>query len=140
MSSKQTEYNRRWRSKNRSYCREYGMLWRKNNPDKVRAYSEKWKYKNPNKLRVYGWRQCGIDFTVEAYDKIYAAQNGLCAICSKPEKERAYLSVDHDHITGKIRGLLCHQCNLMLGSARDNPSVLENAAGYLRRNGRKQHG
>jgi len=140
MHPKQAEYNRRWRSKNKSHCRERGALWRKNNPDKVRACSKKWKDNNQNKLRVYWWRKCGIVFTVKSYDEMYAVQNGLCAICLKPEKERAHLSVDHNHATGEIRGLLCHRCNLMLGSAQDSPFVLKNAVKYLKKGERKQNG
>lgn len=67
-----------------------------------------------------------------------ANQGGCCcAICGKPETAKNQygiknLAVDHDHTTGQVRGLLCMQCNQMIGKAGDNPDVLEAAAQYLR--------
>jgi hypothetical protein len=61
------------------------------------------------------------------------AQGGVCAICGNTEDSRVarQLSVDHDHDTGAIRGLLCNRCNPMLGYARDNIAVLKAAIAYL---------
>lgn len=60
-----------------------------------------------------------------------AAQKGLCAICNQPDKVR--LGVDHCHKTKKVRALLCRNCNLMIGLAKDQSSVLVAAAYYLNR-------
>lgn len=60
------------------------------------------------------------------------SQGGVCAICECPDKKR--LSVDHDHQTGKIRGLLCANCNLALGNFKDDPDRLAKAIVYLKRN------
>ena len=60
------------------------------------------------------------------------AQEGLCLICQKQPTKRG-LFVDHDHATGRVRGLLCHRCNLVLGHAQDNTEVLLSAITYLRR-------
>jgi len=55
-------------------------------------------------------RKYGI--TLEDYNKLYSNQNGCCSICHRPQFElEKTLSVDHDHITGKVRGLLCNGCN-----------------------------
>jgi hypothetical protein len=71
--------------------------------------------------------------TVEDYIKLFNLQHGRCIICSeKPTKRR--LSVDHDHKTGKIRGLLCHKCNMILGYSNDSPLILQEAIHYLERN------
>jgi len=64
-------------------------------------------------------------------------QNGVCKICGLPETRFAggritNLSVDHNHETSVVRGLLCHFCNMMLGMAKDNPKILTNAAKYLK--------
>lgn len=69
------------------------------------------------------------------YKEILAAQGGGCAICGAKQKPGApALSVDHDHKTGALRGILCPRCNeRLLTSARDNPEVLEAAAAYLRK-------
>jgi hypothetical protein len=59
-------------------------------------------------------------------------QNGLCAICKKTETGKtSNLCVDHCHKTGKVRGLLCNNCNKGLGLFKDNPEVLLNASAYL---------
>lgn len=63
------------------------------------------------------------------YDRMVAAQSGLCGICGvKPSTK---LHIDHDHVTGLVRGLLCGGCNRMLGFAGDNPARLQSAILYL---------
>ena len=75
-------------------------------------------------------RKFNID--LEQYQALFKQQNGLCAICQKPEKVQSrMLSVDHDHKTGVIRGLLCHRCNLGIGYFKDDVSLLQAAAKYL---------
>jgi hypothetical protein len=59
------------------------------------------------------------------------AQNGVCAACFKTCSIKKNLAVDHDHKTGKVRGLLCQNCNVALGHARENPDVLRRLAEYL---------
>lgn len=68
--------------------------------------------------------------TVEEYDTILAAQGGMCAICEGSPGARR-LHVDHDHETGRVRGLLCLSCNTLLGNAHDQPSILAAALEYL---------
>lgn len=70
------------------------------------------------------------------YREMLIQQNGVCAICGRPEisthqGKLRHLSVDHNHTTGTIRGLLCHNCNAMLGYAGDRIDVLMNAGHYL---------
>lgn len=69
---------------------------------------------------------------VENYDFLYERQQGLCAICKKPEKvEGRRLAVDHNHSTGQVRGLLCTTCNQGLGNFYDDPELLESAIVFL---------
>lgn len=68
-----------------------------------------------------------------------AAQGGLCAICRRPQTGRwksrlKQLGVDHDHVTGEIRGLLCDGCNHGLGSFRNDPALLAAGIDYLKAN------
>jgi len=67
------------------------------------------------------------------YERIYRHQSGVCAICKRATGKTRRLSVDHDHATGKVRGLLCRPCNDMLGHARDSDMFFYRAAGYLQR-------
>ena len=64
------------------------------------------------------------------YDSLVANQDGICAICKKVVE----LDVDHDHTTGKVRGLLCGNCNTALGKFQDSTDILFNAVVYLIRN------
>lgn len=71
--------------------------------------------------------------TVEQYDAMVVEQSGVCLICMKPPRSGKRLSVDHDHATGEVRGLLCHVCNQGLGYFYDDPELLRLAAAYLLR-------
>ena len=72
---------------------------------------------------------------VDAYEALNQAQNGRCAICGGlPKGNRSKrLYIDHDHATGRIRGLLCITCNSGLGQFQDKISLMETAIAYLRR-------
>lgn len=59
------------------------------------------------------------------------SQGGACAICGGPPPLGRNLYIDHDHLTGKVRGLLCHSCNSGLGMFKDHPDLLKVAAAYL---------
>jgi hypothetical protein len=65
------------------------------------------------------------------YALLYAFQLGHCAICRRATGASRRLSVDHDHETGLVRGLLCRPCNTMLGHARDREDFFERAKAYL---------
>ena len=72
--------------------------------------------------------------TLADYDKMAEIQNGVCAICSESEvrKDRARLSIDHNHETGKIRALLCDRCNRLIGIAKEDIILLNKVIKYLR--------
>lgn len=85
-------------------------------------------------------RKYGI--TGEQYDRMFEAQCGLCAICrcepqSPARGHRPVFYVDHDHATKEVRGLLCHDCNTLLGNAHDRPEILTAAISYLQRSEKK---
>lgn len=80
--------------------------------------------------------------THEEYEELYEFQGGLCKICGNEETRihhqtgtKILLAIDHDHVTGKVRGLLCANCNLALGYVKDDIMTLENMIKYLRENG-----
>lgn len=75
------------------------------------------------------------DLTPADYEAMIAAQDGKCLICQGTEVKTngsTHWAIDHDHETGEVRGLLCGDCNLMLGNAHDDPDLLIRAAAYLR--------
>jgi hypothetical protein len=69
--------------------------------------------------------------TLEEYEQLEEEQNGLCAVCGKPNIRNHFLCVDHDHKTKRIRGLLCHRCNRSVGFAQDDPEILRKLADYI---------
>lgn len=74
--------------------------------------------------------------TLEQYDEMAEQQGGVCAICKQPNRVKhgtgatKRLAVDHCHLTGTVRGLLCDQCNRGLGLFGDDPDRLRNASAY----------
>jgi len=83
-----------------------------------------------NARRAWIKRKYGI--SQEEYDDLLARQDGGCAICGSREDTKDYrLPVDHNHETGKIRGLLCHRCNLAIGQFQDDVDLLRKAIKYL---------
>lgn len=68
------------------------------------------------------------------YQQMLNAQNRSCAVCGSTNGPGRRLCVDHDHVTGEVRGLLCDRCNKILGLAHDERLVLLSLATYLNRN------
>ena len=86
-------------------------------------------------------REFGI--SIEDYEALLASQDGLCAICHRPETRQmfgrtSHMTVDHDHETGLIRALLCHGCNASIGLLEESPDRCRAAAAYLERFNRRQ--
>jgi hypothetical protein len=72
------------------------------------------------------------DLSLKEYEELFNIQCGVCIICHKPPTEqKPFLVVDHDHETGKVRGLLCNNCNVALGLFGDVVENLRSAARYL---------
>ena len=92
---------------------------------------------NPNKrewnrradLRKY----YGPDFTLEKWNEMFMAQGSCCAVCRSPDSGRktGHWCTDHDHKTGRVRGILCTGCNTAIGHAKDDPLRLRLLAEYL---------
>jgi len=104
-------------------------------PEKTRAWTAKDVASGKAAERTWRWRlkhKYGI--TEAEYDVQYALQRGRCAICDREFDPRQRPATDHNHETGRFRGILCHPCNWILGYARDDQSVLAFAIDYLRRN------
>jgi hypothetical protein len=71
--------------------------------------------------------------TIEDYDRLLATQDGVCAICRtkcRDVREREW-TVDHDHTTNEVRGILGDKCNRILGLFKDDPDVIDAAIKYL---------
>lgn len=102
-----------------------------------RVKSQEYSKRNILKTRDYTLR-VNFGIGVEEYNTLLARQKGVCVICGQPESAVSYsngkvkaLAVDHDHLTGKVRGLLCSRCNSGIGFFRDHPEILQKAIDYL---------
>jgi hypothetical protein len=99
-----------------------------------------WQKRNPEKYSFQLWRSSirrKYNLTVEQYDEMFQKQNGLCAICFQPEKSlyngKPYrLAVDHCHTTLKVRGLLCRDCNQILGKFDEDIQRFQSAIDYIK--------
>lgn len=101
----------------------------------AKLYHQKNRLKHLKKSREQ-WLRANYSITVGDYDYMFKKQNGVCAICKQPEvMKNQYglirLSVDHDHKTGKVRGLLCNRCNITLGKFEEDINLFLDAAEYL---------
>ena len=102
--------------------------WAKESLEQYGEYRCKRKEENRNY-----WLKKKYDITPGRYAELLFWQNGVCAICGGVNKTHT-LSVDHNHKTGKVRGLLCVRCNSLLGNAKDDVSILTKAIAYLYKN------
>lgn len=124
-----TKNNAFWRSRHFKYenlendgRQKYARAYRKLHPEL---------FQRRDAMRKYG-------ITGVQYNDLFEKQNHLCAICNKPEssvdgrtKKVRRLAIDHCHVTGKVRGLLCSSCNHGLGRFKDDIELLKKAIYYL---------
>ena len=85
-----------------------------------------------NQRRINIFNKYGI--TEKEYNTMLELQNGKCAICGSKEIKRKgakYFNIDHCHSTGKVRGLLCHDCNIILGKLNDDIGMCKKIISYL---------
>jgi len=71
------------------------------------------------------------DIRLVQYEQMVERQTGVCAICGRPPRGRRALDVDHDHVTGRVRGLLCGNCNRAVGLLDENPDLFDKAKTYI---------
>lgn len=102
--------------------------------DKRIAYQNQWQRENPEKRQASldRFRAKTFNISYEYLIGLYEQQKSCCGICKIHEtKKRIKLCIDHDHITGKIRGLLCDECNKAIGLLGDSLEIITNAKNYL---------
>lgn len=110
--------------------------WNKQNPERARELRRLWIKNNPEKAKLMARRaliKYKYNLTLEEFDSILKSQNGVCAICKKPEGKMAgsKFCVDHDHITNKVRGIICRLCNIGIGNFKESLDILRSAVAYL---------
>lgn len=131
------EYRARRNGQNKKWNRENRDYWQRVTKERIRNESEEARDHRLSRLRSrHLQRKYGI--SIDDYRAMWMEQGGLCWICEQPETRRDVrtgepnlLAVDHSAETGRVRGLLCAQCNRALGLFGDSPTTLRRAAKYL---------
>ena len=125
------------RVKNRERILEYKKKYTERNRERIAKYQKKYREENrESKIAHYYLSKYGL--TPEQRADMFQKQEGKCAICRNPFQNALYTHVDHDHKTGKVRGMLCYSCNLLIGFAREDESVLLAAINYIKEHIRKE--
>lgn len=146
------ERTKRFRKEHPEYIKEYRKKYHLKNKEKLNAKSRK--YQQDNKLRLNALKRVynkknyqrfkkrywnnklkfNYGITLEQYNQIFEQQQGRCAICGIEQiKTMKRFAVDHNHITNKVRGLLCNRCNLAIGLFEDSIVGLNKAVEYLKK-------
>lgn len=118
-----SQSSKNWASRNRNYRNEYNKKYNQQHSERV---------KDTHYFARYG-------ITLDEARIILESQSGLCAICKRVlqfggKKGRDAPCINHSHLTGKVRGILCTSCNLLIGYASDSKNILESASNYLEKN------
>lgn len=141
------EQKRRSREKHKERRNAWNREQRAEAAKKRKAHQKAWREKNPEVYRMSVIRRTlrakaqslassfkvAYNITLEQFRTVNELQGGGCAICGVTESvgRSKRLNVDHDHVTGIVRGLLCTRCNSAIGYMGDNPEFLKRAALYL---------
>ena len=146
---------KRWRKSNPDKVKRYSILWPKKNRKAYLKKKKLYRQRHPERARQQvknafskhkdryaatkfrRWLHNKYGISEQDYSALLEKQKGSCAICHKSQqcadktKRRTRLYVDHCHKTGRIRGLLCFKCNVLLGCAGDDATLLRRAIAYL---------
>lgn len=126
-----------WREKNKEYDSLRKKEWVEKNKKHVKAHAKLWQISNKLHIKEYVLQK-KFGISLEEFHKMWDNQSGLCGICNEPMLPdgnfKNSVHVDHDHKTGKVRGLLHSVCNRKLGIIEDF-NFLNKALNYLRKEG-----
>jgi gluconate kinase len=150
-----SEYNKKHRAENKEHYKEYKLSYYAKNKERISKVRSAYKEKNRELIREKNkqYRFDHVEVTKnykmsrryglshEQFINMVNKQNNLCAICNQPEKTfdqrikmLRRLAIDHNHTTGKVRGLLCLECNSGIGKLKDSIELLTKAINYLKEN------
>lgn len=125
---------KRWRTSTvevRERVNKQRQNWRKKNAEKVKANQREIYARMTPEERMARIIKSNYNITIETYNVMLKSQDSKCAICRQDCVVKSRLSIDHNHQTGQVRGLLCSRCNVLIGMAREDISILKSAIDYL---------
>lgn len=144
--------NIRWNKRGNGWGRDCKACLRTDEARaRARAAAKRWKKKYPERAKQSSRNtklKQNFGIALDQYNILFEAQNGVCAICNKPETSPSAhnpnvvrsLAVDHNHCTGKVRGLLCVKCNKAIALFYENLALLDKAKDYLLRHSKSEIG
>lgn len=112
--------NKEYRDKNKEKVSDYNKNYRKENKEQINFLNKKSRLKN-----LYGINPC-------LFREMLIRQNNKCPICENVFKNNRNIHVDHNHVTGEVRMLLCKKCNQAIGFLNEDIKTLENAIVYIK--------
>ena len=148
-TEKEKARSRAWYYANKDKALAAMKQWRENNPEKAANSSSEWRQKHPeralalqrayrkkNSVKVKEYQSAWAHKNrVSLREQLLARQGGKCAICKSNNPHDKTWHKDHDHLTGRVRGVLCKPCNIGLGHFKDDIKRLRAAIRYLARPG-----
>lgn len=126
------QYRQEYHKKNRKQLLEYGKEYRLKNKDVLRKKEAEYRKRNKDLIKI---RKIQYKFKIQFQEaeQLFKRVKTICDICGQKEScKRFLLAVDHNHKTGKVRGVLCGSCNKGLGGFKDNIKLLKRAIKYLK--------
>lgn len=124
------EAHRRWAAANPNYYRE----WYRKNKESVKKSAKKWRDTHPESMlktkRTQHLRR-KYNMSLEDFEALWVAQKGLCAMCNAPMRRGRGAHVEHNHATGKVRGLTHPKCNTIIGYLENSPMAIQQGLRYL---------
>jgi hypothetical protein len=126
------EYNRKYHETHKEKRRAYSRKYRLEHIDEINEYNRNYR-KDYRKREIWTDRRLQYQYGInlEQFDEMLGLQENLCALCGDKMISSRVRCIDHDHKTGQIRGIICRDCNLMLGYAKENPAILGQGIEYI---------
>ena len=150
--NKQKEYQKEYEKTHKAEHKERNQKFKERHPEYYNIYNkthkernQKFKERHPEYFKIYNKthprnrKEYHLQYTyglsIAEFNNILLAQNMKCAICKEPlDLQNPHnVVIDHNHLTGKIRGILCKKCNFAIGLLRDNPEYAYSAFIYLKK-------
>ncbi len=143
------EKTKQYRLENKEKLNDKKKQYRLENKEKISEQNKKYYLENKEKVKeLRKFKYCPrrqrennlirkYDITLDDYNKMLQEQNGCCAICfvKAENTKNKVLVVDHNHLTGEVRKLLCKACNTSLGLLKESQEIIANLSRYLYENG-----
>jgi hypothetical protein len=124
------DYNRVYQKVHQGQIRERQHAYYETHKEQAKENARKWVERNPDRAKIAKIKNNYGVTTEEAECLLAAKKAGICAICGENRQPTKTLHIDHDHVTGKVCGVICGECNLGLGRFQDNSDLLRKALDY----------